>query len=187
VSTTGTVLSVLASPSADPLWPDGSYLVTYGVDGMIQVVIAGNAIATVGVVTPSSLTTWAVGNSLGTIDGNASLNGGASIVLTVDSITPNPTPLDLTKAVNKLTSGSYTLANGVEGQIMHLIPQNGATPANVSVTIANYRIGGGTGIDGLLLPFRIFNDANASYVDSSAFCTLIFTDGAWQQSGGSWD
>jgi len=187
VSTTGTVLSVLASPSADPLWPDGSYLVTYGVDGMIQVIIAGNSIVTVEVVTPSSLTNWAVGDSLGTVDGNASLNGGPSIVLTVDSITPNPTPLDLTKAVNKLTSGSYTLADGVEGQIMNLVTQNGATPANVGVTVATYRIGGGTGTNGLLYPFRIFNDANASYVDSQAFCTLIFTDGAWQQSGGSWN
>jgi len=95
--------------------------------------------------------------------------------------------LDLNKSINKLADGSYTLANGVEGQIMYLVPQSGITPANVSVDVGNYRVGGFNGANGILFPFRIFNDANASYYDSGAFCTLIFTDGAWEQSGGSWD
>jgi len=53
--------------------------------------------------------------------------------------------------------------------------------------VANYRIDGTVGTSGLLILFKIFNDANATYFDSRGFCTLIFTDGAWQQSGGSWD
>ena len=146
---------------------------------MIQVVIAGNSIVTVGVVTPSSLTTWAVGDSLGTVDGNASLNGGPSIVLTVDSITPNPTPLDLTKAVNKLTSGNYTLADGVEGQIMYLVRQNGSAANLITVNVANARVDGTvyTNID--YYPFENLSALNMS--------TLIFTDGAWQASIGGWD
>lgn len=101
--------------------------------------------------------------------------------------TSTPLPLNVKFATNKLADGSYTLADGVEGQIMYLVPQTGVTPANVSVDVANFRTGGFASTNGLLYPFRIFNDANASYYDSRAFCTLIFTDGAWQQSGGSWD
>jgi len=101
--------------------------------------------------------------------------------------TSTPLPLNVKFATNKLADGSYTLADGVEGQIMYLVPQTGVTPANVSVDVANFRTGGFASTNGTLYPFRIFNDANASYYDSRAFCTLIFTDGAWQQSGGSWD
>lgn len=42
-----------------------------------------------------------------------------------------------------------------------------------------------TGAGGLLLPFRIYNGVDV--MDSTGICTLIFTDGAWQQMGGSWD
>jgi len=97
------------------------------------------------------------------------------------------TALDLTKSINKLTNGDYSLANGVEGQVMYLVMQDEASPSSIGVVVANFRIGGTVGSSGLLVPFKTFNDANASYFDSRGFCTLIFTDGAWQQSGGSWD
>jgi hypothetical protein len=115
--------------------------------------------------------------------------GVDDIVLTVATLTNivQGTAIDLTKSVNKLTDGVYSLANGVEGQIVYLVPQSGTVPSDVNVNVANYRIDGSAGTDGLLFPFRIFNGANASYFDSGAFCTLIFTDGAWQQNGGSWD
>jgi hypothetical protein len=105
----------------------------------------------------------------------------------VGATAPLPTAIDLTKSINKLTNGSYTLADGVEGQTMHLVAQTGTQPDAVNVTVANCRFGGTRGYNGGLYPFRILNDANASYFDSRGFCTLIFTDGAWQQSGGSWD
>jgi hypothetical protein len=94
------------------------------------------------------------------------------------------TAIDLTKSVNKLTDGVYTLANGVEGQIMYLVAQNGTVEANVSVSVANSRnIGVGT-----LFPFRVYDHSDDNYYDSvGGFCTLIFTDGAWQQQGGAWD
>ncbi len=115
--------------------------------------------------------------------------GVDDIVLTVATLTNivQGTAIDLTKSVNKLTDGVYSLADGVEGQIVYLVPQTGTVPSDVNVNVANYRIDGSAGTDGLLFPFRIFNGANATYFDSGAFCTLIFTDGAWQQSGGSWD
>jgi len=113
---------------------------------------------------------------------------GALIQATIaQTYTTTPVPLNLKFATNKLANGFYTLADGVEGQIMHLVPQTGITPANVQVDVANFRTGGYASTNGTLYPFRIFNDANATYYDSRAFCTLIFTDGAWQQSGGSWD
>jgi hypothetical protein len=94
------------------------------------------------------------------------------------------TAIDLTKTINKLSEGVYTLADGVEGQIMYLVAQNGVVEANVSVLVANSRnIGVGT-----LLPFRIYENSGEGYYSNiGGICTLIFTDGAWQQSGGAWD
>ena len=110
--------------------------------------------------------------------------GNTTITITVASVVQaTPVAIDLTKTVNKLADGSYTLANGVEGQILYLVMQNGTVPADVSVSVANSRnIGVGT-----LLPFRVYNDSDDSYYDSTGLCTLIFTDGAWQQQGGAWD
>ena len=94
-----------------------------------------------------------------------------------------PTAIDLTKSINKLTDGFYTLANGVEGQIMYLVAQNGVVEANVSVLVANSRnIGVST-----LSPFSVYDNSSDSYYDNiGGICTLIFTDGAWQQTGGAW-
>jgi hypothetical protein len=64
------------------------------------------------------------------------------------------------------------------------VAQNGVVPTDVSVLVENSRnIGEAT-----LLPFRVYDYSDESYYDSfSNICTLIFTDGAWQQSGGAWD
>jgi hypothetical protein len=98
----------------------------------------------------------------------------------VGATAPTPTALDITKVVNKLTNGVYTLADGVEGQMMYLVRQTGTTYNTVAVIIANARI------DGLVYtsiehyPFSY----NTSGIDID---TLIFTDGAWQANGGTWD
>jgi hypothetical protein len=110
--------------------------------------------------------------------------GGTTITWTVATVVQEtPTAIDLTKSVNKLTDGVYTLADGTEGQIMYLVAQNGVVPANVSVLVANSRnIGVGT-----LSPFSVYDNSDDSYYDNiGGICTLIFTDGAWQQSGGAW-
>ena len=101
-----------------------------------------------------------------------------------------PTALDLTKTINKLSinEGSwYTLADGVEGQIMHLVSQTGGT-RSVYVVIHNARI-----LNDVTSTATVFNDAwyypftDASVTWSNNIATLIFTDGAWNVSTGSWD
>jgi hypothetical protein len=87
------------------------------------------------------------------------------------------TALDLTKSVNKLTTGEYTLANGVEGQIMYLVGQTGV--AAVMVTVANARIEGVMQTD---LTFSPFTDGT----NPTNMAALIFTDSAWQNMGGVW-
>ena len=88
------------------------------------------------------------------------------------------TALDLTKAINKLTNGEYTLANGIEGQIMYLVRQTGSTAH--TVTVANARLDGSMLTD---IPFTPFTDGT----DPTNMAMLIFTDGAWQSMGGFWN
>ena len=139
-------------------------------------------------VSVSSTATVTINDVLGTIDsGDIGGTAGTTITVTVNGVVQEtPTALDLTKSINKLTSGAYTLADGVEGQIMYLVPQNGITVAgNVGVNVANFRTSDFTGESGPLLPFRIYNGVDL--MNSTGICTLIFTDSAWQQTGGAWD
>jgi hypothetical protein len=134
--------------------------------------------------------TATVNDVLGTIDsGDIGGTAGTTITITVDSVVQaTPVAIDLTKTVNKLANGAYTLADGVEGQIMYLVGQTGAISTEIGVVVANYRVNGSENTGGLLLPFRVYDYSDESYYDSfSNICTLIFTDGAWQQSGGAWD
>jgi hypothetical protein len=88
----------------------------------------------------------------------------------------NPTTIDLTNFVNKLSStpgGSYTLANGVEGQLMYLTQQG---TGSIIIDVASARING-TIDTNAELTFQIF---------VGNVITLLFTDNAWQQSGGEW-
>jgi len=92
-----------------------------------------------------------------------------------DQITP--TAIDLTKNVNKLTSGRYTLADGVEGQLMYIVPQHSSGAVDMLIEVANADLGIGAVINQDL----VFKGDGTSQV-----ITLIFTDGAWSQSGGEW-
>jgi hypothetical protein len=88
-----------------------------------------------------------------------------------------PTAIDLTQFVNKLssaTNGRYTLADGVEGQLMYLTRQD---TGSTYVRVANARVEGGTLDTNADLTFQIFG---------GTVITLLFTDGAWQQGGGEW-
>ena len=112
-------------------------------------------------------------------DGTTTLPG-AVVNSTVEKTYVDTTiALDLTKSVNKLAIGNYTLADGVEGQIMYLVRQTGATYNAIMINVANARVDGTlyTTID--YYPFD-----NGSFLNMS---TLIFTDGAWQADIGSWD
>lgn len=168
----GAVTEAVVTNSPNPSWVSNTSGLALG-DVNFTVNFDGSGNATV------------IINSSGT--GHSTFDSWSIPAVAVGATAPLPTAIDLTKSINKLTDGNYTLADGVEGQTMHLVAQTGITPGAVNVTVANYRFGGTRGYDGGLYPFRILNDADSTYYDSRAFCTLIFADGAWQQSGGSWD
>jgi hypothetical protein len=187
----GRAATVTASPSNNTNLVPGTYLgVTFN-NFAVNVTVAenGDITATVTLSDPDV----AVGDSGVFVAGQGPWGGTApadNIIFTVATLTDilAPVAIDLTKTVNKLADGAYTLADGVEGQIMYLVGQTGAISTEVGVTVANYRVNGSENTGGLLLPFRVYDYSDESYYDSfSNICTLIFTDGAWQQSGGAWD
>jgi hypothetical protein len=137
-----------------------------------SVTVAGGGIS--GYINISSTTSYAVNDTIGQLTsedlGDAP---GQTTNINVDVVDQGFTDIDLTKSINKLTDGYYYLADGVEGQIMYLVRQNGSTAANISVVVANARWNGGLFPDQLVVPFQIpFTD----------MVTIIFTDGAWQSS-----
>ena len=117
-------------------------------------------------------------------DGTLLVNGAIILSSTINTGTGDPvypTALDLTKTINKLgdnTGSVYTLADGVEGQIMYLVRSHNVTDlslSSINVVVANAYYG-------------LNQLTNQSlYFGSGDVITLVFTDGAWQQSGGVWD
>ena len=157
---------------------DGTYgPVTIG-GVTFSVTVTGGGIS--GYINISSTTPYAVYDTIGQLT-SAALGDtpGQTTNVAVDSVVQaTPTALDLTKSVNKLTDGDYTLADGVEGQIMYLVRQNGSTAHNV--TVANVRLDGTDYTD---VSFTPFTDGT----DPTNMATLIFTDSAWQSMGGVWN
>lgn len=102
-----------------------------------------------------------------------------------------PTAIDVTKTINKLgdnTGSYYTLADGIEGQIMYLVPKDGATNLGTSITVAHGRVLNASGSTSATVYTDIaFNPFNAYSGDIPNVVTMIFTDGAWQASAGAWD
>jgi hypothetical protein len=145
----------------------------------------------------------------GVIDGGGLLGGTMGVdgtTFTVATLTNviAATAIDVTKTINKLSEGVYTLADGVEGQIMYLVPTEGGVDignsANVVINIpGKSRVSGRytgqqyTSIGGnfnIFYPFKTIATPDVTgaadvYVDTN-LCTLIFTDEAWQAQGGSW-
>jgi hypothetical protein len=115
---------------------------------------------------------------IGTLD-SGDLGGEAGESITIDVSELVPTALDLSKSINKLTDGNYTLADGVEGQIMYIVRSPETISENVFVDVDN-----GDG-DNPLRPFM--TNGGFANIDNTGICTLIFTDGTWKQTGGLWD
>jgi len=181
---TGTATALADSTYINPI-VDGSYgPFTLGVVTFTVVVTGGVAAYTV---TATSGNT-AVGAVIGTLDsGDLGGTSGSTSNIEVTDVVQAAATIDLTKTVNKLTNGIYSLADGVEGQIMYLVPQNDVIPEEVSVSVAHSRIAGIAYTPATLAPFRVYEYANDEYYNSTGMCTLIFTDGAWQQQGGAWE
>jgi hypothetical protein len=112
-----------------------------------------------------------------------------TIYSTVESIggsdSGSATALDLTKAVQVLDSAdtnndTFSLADGVEGQIMYFVPK-GTTTAGIYVIIDNARTWNGSSyITGSFawVPFDVDGGTNFK-----SLATAIFTDGAWNLDG----
>ena len=128
--------------------------------------------------------------------------GGNNVVTTVAVNAGSNTgniAIDLTKQVNRIypydskVGNQYTLADGVEGQIIYLVPHNAYTSVGgnveyttVSVSNARYRdVGTGDFIEGSVswwLPFGGQYGMTDSYIKLGSYnslVTLIYTDGHW--------
>ena len=144
-----------------------------------SVTVAGGGIS--GFINISSTTPYAVNASPGTLTSEdlGDPPGQTTNINVISVVQETPTALDLTKSVNKLTDGSYTLANGVEGQIMYLVRQTGSTAHNVIV--ASARVDGAIETNISFTPFAPVQEVPTN------MATLIFTDSAWQSMGGFWN
>jgi hypothetical protein len=174
-TTTGGVTGISHDSSLTGL-TNGNYgPFTLGSTTIYVSVFNGVIISSVGSInTPG---TGTVGDPLGTIDsGDVGGTAGTTITITVTSVQQEtPTPLDLTKSINKLTSGWYTLADGDEGQIMHLVRQTSEVDTGIRVYVTNQsRVGAS-------------EYTNNYFENIQGVATLIYTDGAWQASNVTWD
>lgn len=97
------------------------------------------------------------------------------------------TAIDLTKQIHKLSNGIYTLADGEEGQMIYLVPQNNATHNGITIVVANgrYMTEAAGATSAVSIEFYPFLDTIATSVKNVV--TMIFADGAWQSSSGQWD
>lgn len=172
-----TAITVTDSPNSN--WTSGTGVSANGINFIIAVDGSGNATVTT---INDGGTGHFVGETFGPLPGSA-LGGTDEVddvyfeVTAVDA--PPVTALDITKTVNKLTDGYYTLADGTEGQIMYLVRQNGSTAANIYLTLANGRVNASSYTDVLLNPFLSNSESDIT--------TLIYTDNAWQSDNGTWD
>jgi len=169
----GAATAIIVTNSPNPNWTAGTGVAANGINFVIAVDGSGNATVTT---INDGGTGHYIGETFGPLPGSA-LGGTDGVddvnfeVTAVDLGTT--TAIDLTKSVNKLADGNYTLADGTEGQIMYLVRQNGSTAANIIVQVASGRIDGNVFLDNYVYPFQI------PFID---MITIIFTDDAWQAS-----
>jgi hypothetical protein len=181
-STTGIPAIFSLSTSNNPNFTPGSYPnLLVGFDGKnvtLDIVIDESYNISIENIRNASPATFVLGDSAVL---NGEFFGGTSPAdnLTIVVFELVPVAIDLTKSINKLTDGEYTLADGVEGQIMYLVRSPETISENVYVDVDN--------ADGAnpLSPFR--TNLGFTNVDNTGICTLIFTDGSWKQTGGNWD
>jgi hypothetical protein len=181
----GTAMTLSDSTFANPL-VDGNYgPFTLGVVTFTVVVTSGVAAYTVTATSGNST----VNDTIGTLDsGDLGGTPGSTSNISVDTVQQDRTAIDLTKSINKLTNNTsdnnYYLADGVEGQIMYLVPTpNTVVPENIKVYVNHGRNGDTQYLNAEFWPFG-GNDGSQFFTGS--ICTLIFTDNHWQQVGGNW-
>ena len=191
----GIASSTYAVDGFDVIGPNDGYLYVAG-DSYLGPV-TGNANLNIGSTT-GSVRTWVgqgtlanvvttVSEGLLTVNGNITFDGvvnHSTIEKTGGADSGTATALDLTKSVQVLVStgasdDSWSLADGVEGQIMYFVPK-GAGLNNHYVNIANVRYFSEVGYtvgSRSWIPFKV--DDNLRAEDWRSLATAVFTDGAW--------
>jgi hypothetical protein len=176
-----------------------------GIEGPTDITLPSDSTANVA---PLAISNWAGGGVriVATNGGSSSYtwdftgNGVTSIPGTITTATVTKTTssgntieIDLTKAINKLTptqtsstsNGVYHLADGVEGQIMHLVA--GGTTTNTEYTginIDNARWGNGNDIN---VGSRNYWLVFYGQTNRTTMVTISFTDGHWNLPHGQVD
>lgn len=109
----------------------------------------------------------------------ANVISGGTITVTGGVDLENAVALDISKSINKLTVGYYTLEDGVEGQVLRVVRQTGVSTADITrIYVTNLcRIDGNEYTNNYIEPF----------VNGLDVVTFIYTDDAWQSIGGQWD
>lgn len=105
--------------------------------------------------------------------------GSGTFAITGGVDLENAVALNLTKSINKITAGYYTLANGTEGQVLRVVRQTGLLNTDITrIYVTNLcRIDGTEYTNNYIEPFVTGDDV----------VTFIYTDSAWQSVGGQWD
>lgn len=126
-----------------------------------------------------------VGSNLVIADGVLSATAHPPEVSTPVGNANPPTVLDQAKQIFVLGTGTYTLANGSDGQICYFVTHSTGTPGNTVVNVDNIRIISNNeatiAISALWYPFDTVAGAIS---DASTTATAIFTEGAWNVSQG---
>ena len=154
-------------------------------------IVISNSGATVAatVNTPGSL--YKYSDTVTLSGANFDSSAGNDIVLTVSSLYNQPVTLEMRYQVQKLQAGSYTLNHGYEGQIMYFTPREQSTdtawdPQHCSVTVARARIWGSeSAVEYNNLEWYPFEADGGSA--GSGLVHLMYINGAWVASGGTWD
>lgn len=92
---------------------------------------------------------------------------------------PQLNVIDLSKSVNILTDGEYTMGDGLEGQLLHVVCQTGTVdPSLVKITVP-----GKCRIQGVEYTGNFINP----FAGGWNMVQFLYTEGAWQSLGGVWD
>ena len=154
-------------------------------------IVISNSGATVAatVNTPGSL--YKYGDTVTLSGADFDSTEGNDIVLTVSGLYNQPVTLEMRYQVQKLRAGSYTLNHGYEGQIMYFTPREQSTetawdPQHCSVTVARARTWSQQSVGEYdNLKWFPFEGDDGGY--GSTLVHLMYIEGAWVASGGTWD
>lgn len=176
----GRAAAISVTNSPRQTWSYGTGVVANGINFVVDIDAFGNGVATVSTINDGGSGHY-VGETFGPVSGEAF--GGASpaddMYFVVDAVDADVySDIDLTKATHVLDGDFYRLLDGWEGQIIYLVQAPDTDPNSYCIQVVNGRVGSNTYTDIWFAPF---------YGANSGVVTMIFTNGAWAASGGSWD